>query len=281
MKNKITFFQAQKWAFSFVASQGKEKSAVNMLLEGQMGWDLTSLLMHYRDLMPQDEWEKFQQNVKLYCEDWPPQYLLGKADFYGQTFKVAPGVLIPRLETEELVEWILNEYSNQKMSVLDLGTGSGAIGISLKANRPDWEVTLSDISADALKIARENAELLKQDVKIVKSDLFEQISNKYDLIVSNPPYISFDEKKLMDKSVLEHEPQQALFAQDDGLWFYREIARQAGDYLKPQGSIFLEIGFHQGQKVKRIFKEKFPCDEVSLRQDIDGHDRMVRLKKKK
>ena len=281
MKNKITFFQAQKWAFSFVASQGKEKSAVNMLLEGQMGWDLTSLLMHYRDLMPQDEWEKFQQNVKLYCEDWPPQYLLGKADFYGLTFKVAPGVLIPRLETEELVEWVLNEYPNQKMSVLDLGTGSGAIGISLKANRPDWEVTLSDISADALKIARENAELLEQDVKIVKSDLFEQISNKYDLIVSNPPYISFDEKKLMDKSVLEHEPQGALFAQDEGLWFYREIARQAGDYLKPQGSVFLEIGFRQGQKVKQIFKENFPHDEVLLRQDIDGPDRMVRLKKKK
>lgn len=279
MKNKITFFQAQKWAFSFVASQGKEKSAVNMLLEGQMGWDLTSLLMHYRDLMPQDEWEKFQQNVKLYCEDWPPQYLLGKADFYGLTFKVAPGVLIPRLETEELVEWILNEYPNQKMSVLDLGTGSGAIGISLKANRPDWKVTLSDISADALKIARENAELLEQNVKIVKSDLFEQISDKYDLIVSNPPYISFDEKKLMDKSVLEHEPQQALFAQDEGLWFYREIASQAEDYLNPHGSIFLEIGFHQGQKVKQIFKGKFPYDEVLLCQDIDGHDRMVRLKK--
>lgn len=279
MKNKITFFQAQKWAFSFVASQGKEKSAVNMLLEGQMGWDLTSLLMHYRDLMPQDEWEKFQQNVKLYCEDWPPQYLLGKADFYGLTFKVAPGVLIPRLETEELVEWILNEYPNQKMSVLDLGTGSGAIGISLKANRPDWKVTLSDISADALKIARENVELLEQDVKIVKSDLFEHISDKYDLIVSNPPYISFDEKKLMDKSVLEHEPQQALFAQDEGLWFYREIASQAEHYLNPHGSIFLEIGFHQGQKVKQIFKEKFPYDEVLLCQDIDGRDRMVRLKK--
>lgn len=274
-----TFFKAQQWAFSYIKDDPQlDQSGIELLLRGQMNWSMTDLLLHLRDEMSSGEWETFQKNVEYYKEGWPVQYILGYAEFFGLKFKVTPDTLIPRVETEELVEWILNDlkqYSNLK--VLDVGTGSGAIGLSLKSQIPTWQVTLSDISAEALAVARENAKNLKLNVQFIQSDLFKKIDEKYDVLVSNPPYISFDESKYMDKSVLEHEPKTALFAADHGLALYKRIAQECSQNLSENGKIYLEIGFKQGQEVQAIFQQQFPDANVTLKKDMAGNDRMIKV----
>ena len=278
--DKMTFFKARQWAFSFANTHNKETSGVELLLLGQMHWSVTQLLVHFHDVMPDQEWQTFQTNVQRYClEDYPPQYLLGEADFFGLKLAVSPATLIPRLETEELVEWILAEHSSKPHKVLDLGTGTGAIGLALKQNRPQWEVTLADISSAALTVARKNAEALALPVTLINSDLFADIrDDDYDIIVSNPPYISPTERPLMDQSVLQYEPALALFAADDGLAVYKKIAHQVQAHLQPAGMLYLEIGFKQGPAVKTLFEQEIPTSQVVVRQDISQNDRMVRVK---
>lgn len=278
-----TFFQAQKWAFSFIKDNPElDESGVTMLLCGQMNWSQTDLLLNLRQPISDSEWQKFKANVEQYQAGWPVQYILGKAEFFGLTLKVTPDTLIPRLETEELVEWILTDFSQmQGLNVLDIGTGSGAIGLALKHEQPTWKVTLADLSGKALSIARENALKLNLNVDTIESDLFEKIKQPYDIIVSNPPYIAEDEKQFMDQSVLEHEPQMALFAAQNGLAIYQRIALECQQNIKANSVIYLEIGFNQGQRVSQIFHQAFPRAEITVKKDIAGHDRMVRIKLKK
>ena len=255
-----------------------EADAADLLLCDQMGWNEAQLLMHFRDPMPDEEWQQYQTNVQKFVDGWPAQYLTGKAFFYGLQLKVTEATLIPRPETEELVDWILADYDERPINLLDVGTGTGAIGLALKAQRPTWDVTLSDISADALAVAKQNATTLDESVKFVQSDLLNDVDGKYDVIVSNPPYIAEDERKYMDRSVLEHEPELALFAPHHGLAIYQRIAAECTPYLNPHARMYFEIGFHQGQAVKQIFEEQFPQASVEVRQDINHHDRMVRVK---
>ena len=168
---------------------------------------------------------------------------MGTADFYGHTFQVDERVLIPRQETEELVSLILAENNDPTCSVLDIGTGSGAIAISLAYARTTWDLTASDISKKALEVAMENACLLQTDVTFIHSDCFDNISGKYDIIVSNPPYISKQDEKEVAINVLSSEPHLALFAADDGTAIYQKIATKAGKYLSKKGKIYLEIGY--------------------------------------
>lgn len=275
--DKMTFFEAQKWAFSFINEHHKETSAAEMLLTGQFGWSTTELLMHYRDEMPKEQLEIFKKNIKAYCEGKPAQYILGKAHFFGEEFKVTPATLIPRQETEELVEWILSDEPKKGARILDIGTGTGAIGLSLKNEREDLFVTLSDISAEALDVAKTNALTLGLEVDLKESDLFENITGKFDVIVSNPPYIAESEVELMDESVLKYEPKTALFAPDEGLYLYKRIAKEIAPYLNENASLYLEIGLYQGKSVVSIFEQAFPNARVDLKQDINGHDRMVRV----
>ena len=169
------------------------------------------------------------------------------------------------------------EVNNDRESknVIDIGTGTGAIAISLKLARPMWQVTAVDISAAALKVAKENAETLQAVIDFKKSDVLSGTSEKYDVIISNPPYISQDEWDLMDESVRTYEPKTALFAEKDGLAIYQKIALESRDHLKIDGMIFLEIGFRQGIAVKEIFQTAFPEKKVSIHQDMSGNDRMV------
>ena len=184
-------------------------------------------------------------------------------------------MLIPRPETEELVSLILEENDGDTLQVLDIGTGSGAIAISLALARPSWQIQASDVSEEALELAQENANQLEAVVDFKTSDVLDQIEGPYDLIVSNPPYISRDDVDEVGANVLASEPHLALFADRDGYAIYEKIARQAPSVLTPDGKIYLEIGYKQGAKVKELFQEVFPDKQVRVLKDQFGQDRMV------
>lgn len=277
--SSVTYFEAQKWASSFVSDHKIDESVVNLLLLGMKNWNLTDLLMNYQQQMPQHEFEKFKDMLNKVYHGWPPQYLLGEADFFGRKFKVTENTLIPRQETEELVEWVLNDFGNNQsdLKIADIGTGTGIIGISLKLERPLWDVTLTDVSPAALSVARENAQRYGLDIKSICSDLFATLKGKFNIIVSNPPYIAESEKYLMDQSVIEHEPHVALFAAEKGLFVYQRIAAEISSYLEKEAVLYLEIGFRQGKAVKQIFQQAFPSADIFLKNDITGHDRMIKV----
>ena len=205
----------------------------------------------------------------------PAQYIIGNAEFHGHSFKVDERVLIPRPETEELVNLILSENPNTNIKVLDIGTGSGAIALSLAIDRDNWQVTASDISSNALELAQENAEVIDVAIDFVQSDCFQEITGKYDIIVSNPPYISETDREEVGLNVLTSEPHLALFAVEDGYAVYRKIAENAQKHLIEKGKIYLEIGYKQGEYVKKLFESAFPKMRIRVLQDQFGKDRMV------
>lgn len=199
----------------------------------------------------------------------PLAYILGYREFFSRRFRVDPNVLIPRHETETLVETALR-FKPEICSVLDIGTGSGCIAITLKLERPNWEVWATDISSSALQVARENAETLGADICFRHSDLLSQLDGEtFDLIVCNPPYIGRDE--VLPREVKDFEPDSALFADDNGLSLYHILAEQAPKHLRPGGQIILEIGYQQGESVSALF----PGSKVI--RDLDGNDRVVYL----
>ena len=223
-----------------------------------------------------DEDYKFVEDIFIKLANHiPAQYIIGHAEFFGMQLKVDERVLIPRPETEELVELIFAENPKTNLSVLDIGTGSGAIALALAKNRPDWSVTAADISQDALELAMENAKAQDLNLSFIKSDCFSEISAKYDIIVSNPPYISHEDQEEVGLNVLHSEPHLALFADEDGLAIYRRIAEDSKDYLNDGGKIYLEIGYKQGQSVPAIFRENLPEKQVRILKDQFGQDRMV------
>ena len=170
---------------------------------------------------------------------------------------------------------ILKENEVENLKVLDVGTGTGAIGLSLKKARPSWQVTLADISTDALALANTNAEANNLSVDFVQSDVFSSVNGSFDIIVSNPPYIAYDEQDLMDESVIKYEPDLALYATESGLAIYNRLAANSEQFLSQGGKIYLEIGFNQGQAVKNLFQKSFPKKEIRILPDLAGLDRMV------
>lgn len=210
----------------------------------------------------------------------PIQYILGETNFYGLTFKVNPSVLIPRPETEELVAWILEKsVKHQPKSVLDIGTGSGCIPTSLKKNLIHSEVYAIDISADALKTAKENAALNNVEVDFIQADILNcenlVVTNPFDVIVSNPPYITENEKLEMHQNVLANEPHLALFVSNDNpLSFYDAIANFAIKNLAKDGLLFFEINEYLGKQTVNLLKYKM-FKNIELRKDMQGKDRMI------
>jgi release factor glutamine methyltransferase len=214
----------------------------------------------------------------------PIQYILGYTEFYGLTFKVNPSVLIPRPETEELVDWILSSVRSSELAVgkfLDIGTGSGCIPISLKKNLPNAEVSAIDISPEALQTARENAELNKVEVHFIWNDILNPINHSlltthYSLIVSNPPYVTLEDKKQMHTNVTDFEPYTALFVpEDDPLIFYKAIADFASTHLEKGGLIFFEINESYGEQIIELLDYK-KFINIELRKDMSGKDRIVK-----
>ena len=175
------------------------------------------------------------------------------------------------------MELILSENPESSLSVLDIGTGSGAIALALANSRPDWQITASDLSSDALSLAAENAQSCGLNLTFVQSDCLEAIRGSFDIVVSNPPYISEADKDEVGLNVLTSEPHMALFAEEDGYAIYRKIAEQAGAYLTEKGKIYLEIGYKQGDAVRDLLKESFPQKRIRVLKDQFGKDRMVAM----
>ncbi|MDO5026529.1 MAG: peptide chain release factor N(5)-glutamine methyltransferase [Tissierellia bacterium] len=207
----------------------------------------------------------------------PLQYALGKWDFFGRTFDLDPNVLIPRPETELLVEAILKEKIGDK-KILDIGTGSGAIAISLKLEDETAQVWASDISQPALDRAMANAKKLQADIKFIRSDLFENIKGKFDIIVSNPPYISQKDYDKLDE-LLYYEPKNALLAGDKGYEIYERIISSAWNFLNDQASLYFEIGYDQKEVVTRLLKDH-GFEDIRVIKDYGQKDRILIAKKK-
>ena len=255
--------------------QGEEAESLSFVYRSLKNLSFTDFVFALQQEVTEEE-EVFVKGIfQQLAAHKPAQYIIGQADFYGMQLKVDERVLIPRPETEELVELILAENPETNLSVLDIGTGSGAIALALAKNRPDWSVTAADISQDALDLASENAKNQKLNIFFKKSDCFAEISEKYDIIVSNPPYISREDESEVGLNVLYAEPHLALFADEDGLAIYRRIAEDAKDYLKDGGKIYLEIGYKQGQSVPELFRKHLPEKRVRTLKDQFGQDRMV------
>ena len=230
---------------------------------------------------PADTFEKLVSAIdRLACKE-PIQYILGETEFCGLNFQVGPGVLIPRPETEELVELIMTDSREKVLRILDIGTGSGCIAVSLAKALPLSQVSAWDISPEALTIAAENAAINEVNVHFEMADVLKHEPNELqrtslDIIVSNPPYVRLSEAPEMEANVLKHEPHMALFVEnEDPLLFYRVISDLAVKMLKPGGSLYFEINSYLGKETLELVKT-YPFREVQLIQDISGKDRMIR-----
>lgn len=222
-------------------------------------------------LHPEDN---FEEALKRLEQGEPVQYIVGDVNFYGNTIKVNKNVLIPRRETEELVEKtieLLKGIPNPR--ILDIGTGSGCIPITLKKQIPSSIIDAIDISKEALEIANDNKEANNVDINLFQSDIFTNVKEKYDCIISNPPYISYDEE-IMD-IVKNNEPHLALYAPDNGLYFYKKIISDASNHLNKKGIIAFEIGETQSNEIINIAKEYFPTAKIISEKDLQHLDRFI------
>lgn len=266
--------------------EGKKKvhsTHAKMLLADLLNKNPLELLLHLdEEVTPEIEQHYYEQIQKL-ANQQPLQYVIGNVNFYGNTFIVNPSVLIPRFETEELVENTLNfieYYFPQKdLKIIDLGTGSGCIGITLKKKLPTTQVTLVDISKEALTVAKENANLLDVEVTCVESDFWENITDRYHIVISNPPYLKTQEE--VEKIVVQNEPHLALFAGEEGLDCYQKILSDIKDHLEDQYLVAFEIGFEQGDILKSMFQTIFTDALITVKKDLQGRDRMIFALKKK
>ena len=238
-------------------------------------WSLLDFILHQNKEVTESD-QKILESIMAQLEDHrSPQYITGKAYFRDLELAVDERVLIPRPETEELVDLVLKENSKADLRVLDIGTGSGAIAISLKSARPDWQVTASDISQGALQLAEENSKLNQVSLDFVESDVFGQITGTFDVIISNPPYIAYGDKDEVGMNVLASEPHLALFADEDGFAIYRQIIEGAGEHLSENGKLYFEIGYKQGDGLRALLSKHFPQKRVRVLEDIFGKDRKV------
>ena len=256
-------------------TQGEEAESLSFVYISLKELSFTDFVFALQQEVTNEDY-KFVEDIFIkLASHIPAQYIIGHAEFFGMQLKVDERVLIPRPETEELVELILSENPEKNLKVIDIGTGSGAIALALAKNRPDWSVTAADISQDALELATENAKRQDLDLTFIRTDCFSEISSKYDIIVSNPPYISRADEVEVGLNVLHSEPHLALFADEEGLAIYRRIAEESKDYLNDGGKIYLEIGYKQGQSVPALFMENLPEKRVRTLKDQFGQDRMV------
>ena len=229
-------------------------------------------------VLSDDQLKQANKDIKKLAKGVSPQYILGYAWFFGYKIMVQRGVLIPRFETEELVEWTLKSLKSGD-KVLDLGTGSGCITVALakeaeKKGIKDLTLYASDITDAALRTSEENFLTYDLDVVTRKANVLIGLE-KFDKIISNPPYIKTIEKKEMDENVLQNEPKEALFAGNDGLDFYKKFAKQVCDHLNSHGEFFLEFGFSEEDQLKELFAKELPDFDIEFRKDMAGKPRMV------
>ena len=219
---------------------------------------------------------KLEEGIKQLQKGIPVQYIVGNVDFYGNIFNVNKNVLIPRFETEELVEKTIKyikKYLDKKVDIVDIGTGSGCIAITLKKNL-DCNVDAVDISKEALEVAKENALRLDADINFINGDLLKPLTKKYDVIISNPPYIAYDDTEIMD-IVKNNEPHLALFASNNGLQCYEDILKEAKNHLNDKSIIAFEMGYKQTNDIKMIAEKYFPKAIIKVEKDLQNKDRFI------
>ena len=221
--------------------------------------------------------DNLEEAIKRLEKGEPVQYIIGDVDFYGNIIKVNKNVLIPRRETEELVEKTIERikkiFPDENINIIDIGTGSGCIPITMKKFLPNSTISAVDISQDALKVAVDNSKLNNTDINFIHSNIFENVSGKYHCIISNPPYIKENEEIMA--IVKNNEPHLALYAPNEGLYFYQEIIKEASKYLENKFIIAFEIGETQGREIIEIAKKNFPNANIVLEKDLQHLDRFV------
>ncbi|MBK8946783.1 MAG: peptide chain release factor N(5)-glutamine methyltransferase [Ignavibacteriae bacterium] len=265
----------------YLKSKGVESPRLNaeLLLANILNCNRMELYLKYDQPLKDLEINKYREFISRRGKREPLQYIIGKVEFYGLNFIVNENVLIPRQETEILIDTVLLQTEkNKNTKILDIGTGSGNIPISLAKNFPHSEIDSIDISNDAIEIAKQNAKInsVEDRINFIVNDFrnFNYLKNQYDLIVSNPPYINLREYNLLEKELLEFEPKIALTDFNDGLSFYKMISQKAKLLLKPKGKIFYEVGISQAESVKNILKENNFIN-IMIAKDYLGIDRVV------
>lgn len=259
-----------------VADPQEVQAMIRVICEDVFNYDPVDVALRQESELPDFAPQRVAEIIARLQRHEPLQYILGTARFHGHRFKVTPAVLIPRPETEQLVDLIIEENPGSDLRVLDMGTGSGCIAISLARALKFARVDALDVSRDALAVARDNAASLKVKVRFFESDILApQPAATYDIIVSNPPYITWSERELMERNVKDYEPAQALFVPDnDPLLFYKAIASYANRSLEKGGGLYLEINQRFGAEVKRLL-EDCGFDEVRIIVDSFGKDRFA------
>lgn len=250
---------------------------VNMLLSNILHYDSLELLNHLDQVVEESDVLKYKEMINKVINREPIQYILGNVNFYGLDFKVNKNVLIPRFETEELVEntlvYIDKLFKNDNIKVIDLGCGSGNIGITLKRKNNKLDVTCLDISNEALLVAKENAKNLNAVIKFVNGNMLDEVTDRFHVIISNPPYISKDEE--IEDIVKNNEPPLALFAENNGLYYYEKILSTCKKNLEDKFLIAFEIGMTQKDKVISIIRKYFDNVVIECRKDLSEKDRMI------
>ncbi len=279
MKATIQYIEKE---LSGLYPENEIKSFARLILEHLCGIDYTTMILKSDEILEPRFSKPVKEIVRRLKRQEPIQYILGETEFLDLNLKITPSVLIPRPETEELVQWIGESDISGSLCMLDIGTGSGCIALALKKQFPEALVSALDYSAETLETARSNAEANNLQITFFQADILkweEYAWGNFDLIVSNPPYVKESEKRAMLPNVLRYEPKGALFVSDaDPLLFYRCIADFAKNYLNENGWLFFEINENAGKETVQLL-EKSGFREIVLKQDLFGKDRMVRCRK--
>lgn len=263
--------------------QDKYPEDAEYLMEELTGFNYTQLQLHRNDPVPGKIMRRFRDGVVRLVMDEPVQYILGYGYFMNKSFTVSQDTLIPRQETEEMVQKIIDDHDTRAKNIWDIGTGSGVIAISLALKFPDDDILATDISEGALKIAQLNADNYQaNNVFLKQSDLFQSVKPEpFDIIVSNPPYISQREKSVMDQSVIKYEPDLALYGEQNGLEFYKDISSSADNYLSEDGILYMEFGYQQKSALEEIFAKNMPEYNVEFHKDMSGNYRYLKAEKER
>lgn len=254
-----------------------------LLIESVCGWTYTEQVLHQNSRIPEEQFLQLKRYVERVKNFEPVQYVLGETEFFGMRLSVNSSVLIPRPETEELVNWIVRKNKNDQPRILDVGTGSGCIALALKKAIKNSSVEAVDVSAEALRVALNNSLANHLEISTALRDVLkwkDYTWSKYHIIVSNPPYVMETEKELMKKNVLRYEPDQALFVPDNNaLVFYKRIADLANEHLHPGGELFFEINEQKAQDMEKMLKDR-SFEDICVKRDLNGRDRMLYCRKR-
>ncbi len=280
----MKIYEALKWASSFLREKGRDENAGEWLLMAQLGKTRAQMLASMQDELPALVLEQFQEAVHKHgIEAVPIQHIIGSEEFYGRTFAVNGDCLIPRPETEELIYHAIEKQkklfaADASLTLADIGTGSGIIAVTMACEQPELSVFAVDLSDKALEIAKKNAAAHDAQITFMQGNLLDPLiecGKKVDILLSNPPYIPESDREWMSEVVTDHEPSMALFAGEDGLDCYRELAALMPDVLNRPGLVGFEVGAGQSESVAALLKASLPDAEVDIVFDINGKDRMV------